>query len=64
MGFIINTDKNRLELHTEDCIAFIDYILNESNVMLDTYRSSERMEGIRRKVFSSVFLGISERQRI
>ncbi len=37
MEFIVNTEKKRLELHTEGYIAFIDYILNNENIMFLTH---------------------------
>lgn len=37
MKFFINQDKKRFELHTEGYIAFIDYILNNQNVMFLTH---------------------------
>lgn len=37
MEFIVNYDKKRFELHTEGSFAFIDYILNNENVMFLTH---------------------------
>lgn len=37
MEFIVNYDKKRFELHTEGYIAFIDYILNNENIMFLTH---------------------------
>ena len=37
MEFIVNQDKKRFELHTEDHTAFIDYILNNQNIMFLTH---------------------------
>lgn len=37
MEFKINTNKKRFELHTEGYIAFIDYILNNDNIMFLTH---------------------------
>ncbi|MFA5555598.1 MAG: GNAT family N-acetyltransferase [Flavobacteriaceae bacterium] len=37
MEFIVNQDKKRFELHTEDRTAFIDYILNNQNIMFLTH---------------------------
>ena len=37
MEFIVNYDKKRFELHTEGSVAFIDYILNNENIMFLTH---------------------------
>ncbi len=37
MEFIVNYEKKRFELHTEGYIAFIDYILNNENIMFLTH---------------------------
>lgn len=37
MEFIVNYDKKRFEFHTEGSVAFIDYILNNENVMFLTH---------------------------
>jgi len=37
MEFIVNYDKKRFELHTEGSVAFIDYILNNEDIMFLTH---------------------------
>jgi len=37
MEFIVNFEKKRFELHSEEYIAFIDYILNNENTMFLTH---------------------------
>lgn len=37
MEFIVNYEKKRFEIHEESYVAFIDYILNNENIMFLTH---------------------------